>query len=155
MAVDYSTDIGRVRLRVADISDIPYLPDAVYTQYIEDAGGNLPQAAKNIACVILGLLSFKTHKKLSQLEVWGSDAFKQYKEFLILTTKDPSYMQLAPIPYSSSGTDVHPLIQFSQDWNKNYCSTQSQKLAFDASISPNDGSTEGIYGNSIDGYTLS
>lgn len=153
MAIDYSTDIGRVRLRVADISDLPYLPDSVYSQYITDASGNLPQAAKNIACVILGLLSFKTHRKLAQIEVFGSDAFKQYREFLLLTTRDPNFMQISPIAIGP-GTTVHPLIQFQQDWNKNYAINGSQEIAFAAEISPNDGSRTGILGNGLDGNTL-
>jgi hypothetical protein len=152
MAIDYSTDIGRVRLRVADISDLPYLPDQVYSQYIADANGNLPQAAKNIACVILGLLSFKDHRKLAQIEVFGN-SFKQYKEFLLLTTRDPNFMQISPIAYGP-GTTVHPLIQFQQDWNRNYVINGSQTIAFEADISPNDGSRTGILGNGIDGNSL-
>lgn len=147
MAIDFASDIGRVRLRVADVSDLPILPDQVYSQVISDNGGNLPRAAKDIACMILGILSFKGHRKLAQMEVWNNQ-FEQYKEFLILTTKDPAFMNISPIPYGSGSEEqVHPLIQFQQDWNKNYSVTQSQQLAFDASISPNDGSLYGILGN--------
>jgi len=153
MAVDFNTDIGKVRLRCADISDLAFLPDSVYSQAITDASGNLPQAAKTCAMYILGLLSFKTHRKLAQLEVWGSDAFKQYKEFLLLTTRDPNFMQISPIAIGPGAT-VHPLIQFQQDWNKNYAINGSQQLAFNADISPNDGSRTGILGNGLDSNSL-
>jgi hypothetical protein len=138
MAIDFSSDVGRVRLRTADISDIPYLPDSVYQQAITDCNGNLPQAAKQCATYILGLLSFKDHRKLAQLEVFGN-SFQQYKEFLILTVKDPSFMEIAPVPYNTFGTDLHPLIQFSQDWNNNFAmGTQSAQLAWDALGAPNN-----------------
>ena len=53
-------------------------------------------------------------------------------------------MDISPIPYSSTGTDVSPIVQFQSDWNKNYYNgTQSQQLANDALNSPNDGSVYG------------
>jgi hypothetical protein len=147
MVIDYSSNVGRLRLRVADVSDLPFLPDAVYTQVLTDNDGNLPRAAKDIACMILGLLSLKGHRKLSQLEVWNNQ-FDKYKEFLILTTKDPAFMQISPVPYGSGSEEqVHPLIQFQQDWNKQYSITQSQQMAFDADNSINDGSRLGALGS--------
>ncbi|MDE3023516.1 MAG: hypothetical protein KGI54_16980, partial [Pseudomonadota bacterium] len=124
MAIDFSSNVGRVRLRVADISDVPYLPDTVYNQAITDASGNLPQAAKTCAVYILGLLSLKDHRKMPQIELFGN-SFKQYKEFLLLTTRDPNFMQISPIPVGP-GTALHPLVEFAQSWNKGYYITQSQ-----------------------------
>lgn len=138
MAVDFSTDIGRVRLRCGDISDLAYLPDQVYAQAITDSNGNLPQAAKTCATYILGMLSFRDHRKLAQLEVFGN-SFKQYKEFLILTVKDPAFMEIAPVPYNTFGTTPHPLIMFTQDWNNNFAAgTQSAQMSWDALGGPNN-----------------
>ncbi len=150
MAVlDPSTDIGRIRLRVGDYSDLEYLPDEVYQSTLDDNAGNLVASASRIAMYILGILSHQTHRKMGlQLEVWGAEAFKNYKEFLILTVSNPAFMQYSPQPYGVSGTTVHPLIQFQNDWNKNYMNgTDSQNLAFTAALSPNDGSKFGPYGN--------
>lgn len=133
MAIDFTTNVGRLRLRTADISDLPYLPDAVYEQVLVDENGNLPRAAKVLATYILGILSHKTHRKLNQLEVWGSEAFSQYKQFLLLTVTNPAFMDISPIPVNVGGTDLHPLIEFQKDWNANYVGgTQSEQLALDA-----------------------
>lgn len=140
--IDPSTDLGRLRLRCADFSDVPYLPDAVYLQALVDSNGSLPDAAKKCAMYILGQLSFKTHRKLQQLEIWGAEAFKNYKEFLLLTVNNPNFMDISPIPYNVNGTELHPLIQFSKDWTLNYASvTQSTVMHWDALGSPNSNDT--------------
>lgn len=147
MVLDPTSNIGKLRLRVADYSSLPVFPDSVYQSVLDENDDNLPKSAVIMAQYILGTLTMKTHRKMAQLEVWGSDAFKQYKEFLILTTKDPAFMWISPIPYGASGTELHPLLQFSQDWNKNYAVTQSQQLAHDAYLSVNDGSLYGVLGD--------
>jgi hypothetical protein len=146
--IDPTTNIGKLRLRVADYSSLPIFPDSVYQATLDDCDGNLPRAATKMAQYILGTLSLKTHRKLAQIEVWGSEAFKNYKDFLMLTIKDAAFMDISPIPYGSgSEGQVHPLIEFADSWNRGYTVTQSQQMAFDASISPNDGSKYGILGN--------
>lgn len=147
MALDPTSDIGKLRLRVADYSDLPIFPDAVYQSVLDENDGNLPRSAITMAQYILGTLTMKTHRKLAQLEIWGAEAYKSYKDFLMMTVKDPAFMNISPIPYSASGTDLHPLLQFQNDWNRNYSVTQSQQLAHDASISPNDGSLYGVLGD--------
>lgn len=147
MALDPTSNIGKVRLRCADYSDLPYFPDSVYQSVLDDNDDNLPRTAKVMATYILGMLSSRTHRKLNQLEVWGNEAFQAYKEFLLLTVKDPAFMDVSPIPYASTD-DFSPILQFQSDWNKNYVAgTESQQLANDASLSPNDGSLYGPYAN--------
>jgi hypothetical protein len=63
--INYNSDVGRLRLRVADIGDLPFLPDEVYEQTLADNDGNLTRTAKDIACMILGILSLKGHRKLA------------------------------------------------------------------------------------------
>lgn len=141
--IDPSTNLGRLRLRCADFSDIPFLPDSVYLQVLSDNNGSLPQAAKTCALYILGQLSFKTHRKMGlQLEIWGAEAFTNYKQYLLLITRDPNFMDISPIPYNVNGTELHPLIQFQKDWNLNYSSvTQSTVMRWDALGSPNSSDT--------------
>lgn len=146
--VDPSTSVGKIRLRVGDWQDLPLLSDEVIESAITDCNGNLPRAAKLCAQYILAILSFKTHKKIAQLEVWTGEQFKNYLQFIQMTILNPQLADIAPIPYGVSGTELHPLIQFQQDWNKQYAVTQSQQLAYDASISPNDGSRYGLLGGS-------
>lgn len=143
MAIDISTPEGMLRLRCADVGDLPYLPSAVYTQALADAGGNMPQAAKTCSIYILGLLSQKTRRRLNQLEVYGSEAFQQYKEFLLLTVSNPAFMSVAPIPYVSEA-EFNPIIDFQANWNRAYSnSTEAQSLARIADASPNDNSRTG------------
>ena len=146
--IDPSTDLGRLRLRCADFGDIVYLPDAVYLQVLADNNGNLSQTAKTCATYILGQLSFKTHRKLQQLEIWGAEAFDNYKQYLMLITRDPSFMDMTPMPWGASGSMLDNLLQFQEDWNKQYYNgNQSQKMAIDADIGPNDGSRYGPLGS--------
>jgi hypothetical protein len=144
MILDPTSPIGMVRLRVADYSDLPLFPDSVYQAVLDENTGSVTATAKTMANYILGALSHKTHRKLAQIEVWGAEAFKNYKDFLILTVKDPAFMSYSPIPYGASDDNSNPLVQFTQDWNKNYYSgTADQELAVSALYSPNDGSTYG------------
>ncbi|MGZ8888044.1 MAG: hypothetical protein ACXW1D_00645 [Halobacteriota archaeon] len=100
-----------------------------------------------MANYILGTLSHQTHRKMNQLEIWGAESFKNYKDFLLLTVKDPAFMDLSPIPYGAVSDDVNPIVQFQQDWNKNfYSGTESQQTAINAARSPNDGTLYGYWG---------
>ncbi len=146
MNIDPSTSVGKLRLRVGDFSDFPYLPDSVYLQTLTDNNGNLGKTATTCAMYILGILSFKTHRKMSlQLEVWGAEAFQNYKAFLLMLVKDPAFsLDSPPIPYTASGCDDNQINQFISDWKENFVSgTESQQLATNALYSPNNGSTYG------------
>lgn len=148
MIIDPSTNIGKLRLRIGDYSDLPFLPDSVYTQVLSDNDDNLNASAITLAKYILGQLAFQTHRKMGiQMEVWGSEAYKNYKDFLLMTVKDPSFMDLSMLPYATTD-EFNPIFQFQQDWNKNFPNgTESQQLASNGSLSPNDGSLYGPVGN--------
>lgn len=129
MSLDPTSNIGKLRLRVADYSDLPYLPDSVYVSVLEDNEQNLSRSAKVISQYILGMLSHKTHRKMAQLEIWGAEGFKNYKEFLLLTISNPSFMDLSPVPIVTSVAN-NPLIDFQNHWNKNFTSTtEAEQLA--------------------------
>ena len=132
--IDYSTDVGKVRTRVGDWSDLPYLPDSVYSDVITENNGNLQRASVQCAQYILAQLSFGGHRKLANLEVWGGESFQQFRQFLVMLIKEPALNAYAPIPYNGDNTDNNPLIQFTIDWNANYASgTQSELLHLQAS----------------------
>lgn len=135
MALDPTTDIGKVRLRIGDYSDLPYFPDPVYQTTIDDCGGNLPQAATVMATYILAMLTHDTHQKLAQVEVWGAEAFQNYLAFVKNVILNPNLSSLAPVPYTPQMLDEYgnvvevPLVQFQIDWNANYSAgTQSQLM---------------------------
>jgi hypothetical protein len=118
--IDPSTPLGKIRLRVGDWSDLPILPDTVINSALTDCQNSVPRAAALCAQYILATLSFKTHRKLAQLETWSSEQFKQYKEFLQLTVLNPHMMTASPVPYTGTVDTEHPLIVFVNDWNKSY-----------------------------------
>lgn len=152
MAIDYATVVGKLRLRCGDISDLPFLDDATYNSVYEENDADLNRAAKQCATYILAQLSFKTHRKLAQLEVWGKESFDSYKEFLLLTINNPAFMSIAPIAYSGYSEDPHKIIQFQQDWNKEFLTgTQSQQMALDAAHSPNQ---DTLYGPAAYSYPI-
>jgi len=133
MNIDYSTNVGKVRMRIGDVTDLPYLSDDVISTVISDSNNNLVQASKICAQYILAQLAYSTHSKMNQLEVWGAESFNNYKQFLVLLVKDPLTSGYAPIPYGAGLDEVNPLIQFTQDWNANYSGgTQSDLLAAQA-----------------------
>ncbi len=155
MVLDPTTNIGKLRLRIADYSDLPYLPDAVYQSTLDDNDDNLNTSATILAKYILGMLAHKTHRRMGlQLEIWGAEAYKNYRDFLLLTVSNPSFMDVSPIPYSSA-SDFSPIMQFASDWNKNFTQgTEAQQLATNAANSPNDGSLYGPTGGDSDGWQL-
>lgn len=143
MIIDPTSNIGKLRLRVADYGDLPLLPDAVYQSTLDDTSNNLTLSASILAKYILGMLSHKTHRKLAQIEVWGSENFRNYKEFLLLTISNPAFMDFSPIPYSST-EEFSPILDFQKNWNQGFVCTEAQQLAATADNSPNDNSRRGI-----------
>ena len=133
MVIDPTTSIGKLRLRVGDHSDLPFLPDEVYYSTLSDCNENIPRATSIIAQYILAILSQKTHRKLNQLEIWGNETFQQYIQFIKTTILNPHLSQLSPIPYTGSDTSASPLVEFVEDWNGNYSQgTQSEQLHNDS-----------------------
>jgi hypothetical protein len=92
------------------------------------------------------MLTGQTHQKLSQIEVFGAEWFRNYLSFVKATILNPNFMEILPVPYvaqirNECGELVElPLVQFQQDWNANYVSTtQSQDMHMTATLSPNGG----------------
>lgn len=143
--IDPATNLGRLRLKISDWGDIPILPDSVYQQTLLDTNDNLQQSTVILGSYILGILSQRTHRKLAQMEVWSDAQFSQYLIYLNMIVKDPSFMGISPIPYSSAA-DFSPILDFQANWNKGFVQTEAQQLAFDADLSPNDNTRTGVYG---------
>lgn len=132
--IDPQTNIGKIRLRAGDWSDLEMLPDSVYQSTLDDTNNNVPKSAVIIAQYILAMLTRKTDRKLQQLEVFGSQVFEQYLEFLKLTILSPNQLiNVAPLPYAPHVFDGYTSEAFIRDWNANYNGgTQSQMMAFTA-----------------------
>lgn len=118
--IDPSTPLGKIRLRIGDWSDLPILPDSVINSALTDCQSSVPRAAALCAQYILATLSFKTHRKLAQLETWSNEQFEHYVTFLKTTIMNPNLMTTSPIPYTGMVDVDHPLIVFVKEWNDSY-----------------------------------
>lgn len=128
--IDPTTPLGKLRLRVGDTNDLELLPDAVYISTLDDCSQNIPRATSIIAQYILAMLTSQTHQKLAQMEVYGSDWYKQYESFIRLTILNPNLSQISPIPYAGGLTVQNPLTKFNDDWLKNMPrGTERQQLS--------------------------
>jgi hypothetical protein len=143
MILDPTTNIGKMRLRVGDYSDLPIFPDEVYQSALDDSQGNLPRGCVLVAQYILATLTGQTHQKLAQIEVYGGEWFNNYLAFVKATILNPNLMTFNPLPYTPQTVDAWgnpmevPLIQFQKDWNANYAyGTQSQLMNLTAQFSP-------------------
>lgn len=117
--IDPTTNLGKVRLRIGDWSDLPILPDVVITQTLTDCNNNVVRASGLCAQYILATLTAKTHRKLAQLETWSSEQFDNYVKFLQMTVLNPHVMAIAPVPYTT-GLAENPIEQFIENWKAGY-----------------------------------
>jgi len=139
--IDFTSNVGRLRLRLGDALDLQIYPDEVYQSALDECDGNMPRATRLMAQYILAALSMRVHEKIGALECYGNQFYSQYRDFILATIANPMFMQTVPMPYSS-GMDVkHPIQQFQEDWNACYASgTESQQLHDLASWSSANGS---------------
>lgn len=119
-AIDPSTDIGKLRLRLGDWRDVTLLPDSVYSQTLIDCNNNLTKAAGLLAQYILAILSQQTRSKLAQIESYDNQAFEQYRRFIIDTISNPAIMNISPLAVVTGADEANPLIEFSKLWNSGY-----------------------------------
>lgn len=137
--LDPTTNVGKMRLRVGDYSDLPIMPDEVYLSALTDCDNYLPRACVLMAQYILASLTGQTHQKLAQIEVFGGEWFNNYLAFVKATILNPNLMQVTPLPYTPVTLDQWgnkvevPLIQFQKDWNNNYVrATDSEQMYWTA-----------------------
>ena len=76
--------IDRVRLMVGDTSPPPfeYLPDTTYTFLLTKYSNNEVSAAKEAAMYILAGLTRSARERTGEIEVYGSEYYKNYKDYL-------------------------------------------------------------------------
>ena len=120
MPLDPTTNLGKVRLKIGDYSDLPILPDSVINAALTDNNNNVNRTSALCAQYILGALTAKTHKRLSQLETWSGEQFSNYVKFLQMTVLNPHLTTVAPVPYSGSGCEDHSIQQFVKDFRDGY-----------------------------------
>lgn len=131
MVLDLAQNEDKIRLRVGDYNDPVLLPNSVYTATLADNNNNVNKCVPIIATYILALFAQKSHSKLSYIEVWGSEVYNNYKDWLLKVVLNPMLNQASPVPYTgaTSTTTKNPLIAFVEDWENSYVKpTQSEDL---------------------------
>ena len=124
-AIDPTTNIGKLRLRLGDWKCVTWLPDTVYQQTLVDCNNNLTKAAGLLAQYILAILAQGTRSKMGILESYDDQAFTQYRQFIIDTVSNPAIMNISPLAIVTGAGEPNPLIEFSDLWNAGYITTTS------------------------------
>ena len=90
MALDLSNSaIDRVRLRLGDTTCPYILDDQTIDYYITKNANNENQAYKELLTVMLFALSRLTRERVGDIEVYGSEYFRQYYDAVKLALSNP------------------------------------------------------------------
>lgn len=93
--------IDRIRLNVGDIwDDFEMLADSDYQYFLDAANGNENRATMDAARAILFKLTRLTRERTGDIEVYGSEWFKNYMAALQLILKDPNISISIAVPYA-------------------------------------------------------
>lgn len=85
--------IDRVRLIVGDTNtEFDYLADEVYGYLLTKYQGNETTSAMEAARYILGSLAKYSRQRTGDIEVYGAEMFKNYKDFLIELLRNPQML---------------------------------------------------------------
>lgn len=137
--IDLNSPIGKLRFRLGDYLDgPPRLPDEVYQSALDENNNNLRAATILCGQYILAGLAFDTDQRLNIVQVWGSQAFEQYQKFLMMVVKDPAFNGLCPIPYVAGADEVHPILQFKEDFTNAQNRPTSDERLHQIAVGPFD-----------------
>ena len=101
MALDLSNSaIDRVRLRLGDTTCPYILDDQTIDYYITKNSNNENQAYKELLTVMLFSLSRLTRERAGDVEVYGSEYFRQYYDAVKLALSNPELNYIVAMPYS-------------------------------------------------------
>ena len=93
--------ISRIRLLIGDTDESwPFLEDSTYEYLLGKFNSNEKAAAKEAAIYVLASLTKYARERTGQIEVYGSDYFKNYKDFLELFLTNPNTGMFNPIMYA-------------------------------------------------------
>ena len=92
--------IDRLRLSVGDIYAVEILNDATYTYYLTKNEDNERRATRELFTVLLFALSRYTRERAGDIEVYGSDYFRNYLDAVKLAITNPSIDSITAIPFA-------------------------------------------------------
>lgn len=109
MALDLTNSAtDRVRLRLGDVSAPYILEDATIKYYITKNNSNENRAYRDLLTVVLFSLSRFTRERAGDIEVYGSEYFRQYFDAVKLALSNPDLNYVVAMPYAGgiSRTDM-------------------------------------------------
>lgn len=90
MAIDLTEPVGRIRLTIGDISDLPVLSDQQIGDTLEQFDNNEEKATRQCAHYILATLSMRGDVRLDRIQMLSSGVFEQYMRYLQYTINSPT-----------------------------------------------------------------
>lgn len=102
MALDLiNSAIDRVRLRLGDTTCPYILDDQSIDYYITKNSNNENRAYRELLTVVLFSLSRLTRERAGDVEVYGSEYFRQYYDAVKLALSNPDLNYIVAVPYAS------------------------------------------------------
>ena len=101
MALDLSNSaIDRVRLRLGDTTCPYILDDQTIEYYLSKNANNESRTYRELLTVVLFSLSRLTRERAGDLEIYGSEYFRQYFDSVKLALSNPELNYIVAMPYS-------------------------------------------------------
>ena len=102
MALDLTNSaIDRVRLRLGDTTCPYILDDQTIDYYITKNSNNENRTYRELLTVVLFSLSRLTRERAGDVEVYGSEYFRQYYDAVKLALSNPELNYIVAVPYAS------------------------------------------------------
>ena len=136
--IDLNSNIGKLRYRLGDYLDIQRLPDDVYQSALDEKNNNMRAATILCGQYILAGLAFDSQQRMGIIEVYGNQVFDQYLQFLKLVLKDPAFNGVCPLPYVAGADELHPILQFKEDFTNAQNRPTSDERLHQIAIGPFD-----------------
>lgn len=115
MTLDLSNSaVDRVRLRLGDTTCPYILEDATIEYYLSKNANNENKTYKDLLTVMLFSLSRLTRERAGDLEIFGSDYFRQYYDAVKLALSNPELNYIVAMPYSG-GISRNDMLTNQQD----------------------------------------
>lgn len=115
MTLDLSNSaVDRVRLRLGDTTCPYILDDQTIEYYLSKNANNENRTYRELLTVVLFSLSRLTRERAGDIEVYGSEYFRQYFDAVKLALSNPDLNYIVAMPYAS-GISRHDMATNQQD----------------------------------------
>lgn len=93
--------LDRIRLITGDTDPVyEFLDDATYQYLLDKNNNNEKQAALEAAKYILANIARYTRERTGDIEVYGNEFFKNYRDYLLELVNNPNFSNILARPYA-------------------------------------------------------